>query len=388
MAKTLDIDYAQSTIGGGTYTGSARNYRNTSIVLTAVSVDTPRYECGIDGIVQGVLIEPAVTDYLPNNNALTDVAWGNVGSTVTLPTTIPDISGGTGGFLFDDDLALSTHNTSLDLTGVPDNSPICSIAVVKPASGIPFANLMLKTKNNFFPVARFDFDNGTIGTRFAVVGTTIYTHGMRYWGGGYYLCWFSVNSMSGAQVPKFFVGSANSAQLPSYTGADNTMHIAFCGVQDGYHPKQLFATTTGNETKTADTLTYASGNQPTNGFSIELDFIGGDFTQTAGTIADRYLYHSGNFSIRITDNEILANFNGTQLVHTETIQKDQLYKIAVGKTTSGAWLYVNGNLSDSSGSLTAAITVGTIYVGSDNSGANQCSSPVARLAIDNAYGGP
>ena len=134
----------------------------------------------------------------------------------------------------------------------------------------------------------------------------------------------------------------------------------------------------------ADKLTLLSSVQPANNFYVMIPFIAPDAPLLTGTVPERFLYKSGNFSIRVTDNDLIAGFGANEKTAAHTFVPGFRYVPAVGKgPTGGLAIYINGELKveDDSAPFLGPITPGTVFIGSDQNGENQFDGVIESLEI-------
>lgn len=389
---TISVNFASSTTGDFSLASSASLYRlNTSRNLEVVSTNNGRFQCGTDGLVKGILLQRGTTSYVRNNRLVTTAnGWTHNGLT-TVSATRADIRGGTQAFEFEEASTTGSHNivrTFGDAPGdTPDNTAVCLWAIVKYVD-MPYVMLMFRDKANRFPWQRFRIDPDNRGIHTSNVGSAIqYSRGIEYMANNWYLIWASYDTVSATTPvhPTFHLNCVNAAgDSHSYNGAtegNRSFIVSWVGANLGTTPL-INNVTSSHVTTTGDVLSLGVENQSRNDFYIDIELTYKDISKLTGTVAEKYIYQSGDFSVRMTNNTVAAYYQGTAVSGSHTFVPGSDYTIGVGKSpVRGLDLYVNGTLINRNLALLGDITPGTMYIGCDSSGANQVDCVIKNFEI-------
>lgn len=388
----LSVDFTAESLGTGSFGGDARYRRFSDGVYALGDPDVPRYQYGLDGEIQGVLLERAVSHLLTATAGQFGTSDWTKQNLVEVATDETDIFESTDAYWFEEGTAAGTHQLSRDCINPPSpNTPVVLYAVVRYVDA-EWVSLMLRTRDGLFPIQRFNIhpDNYGVGSN-SLAGVTQYARGVVYLGQGFFLIYTSFDSRSvgvvTAQMRAYLTFSSDDGSTNNITGTERGMFVSCFNCHEGYYPLTPHVITSNGATAiplSADVLTYDAVYMPANDFYVALTFIGKYAVQTNGSPTERYLFQSGNVSIRVTDDDIIVNIGGNTLSFSATIQIDQIYNVGLGRDSSqGTYLYVNGDLRANSGAagFVGDVEPDTIYVGCDSNQENHADVVFQSISI-------
>ena len=361
---------------------SAATITDIDGTLREVGVDVPRLvEYDAAGAALGLLIEEQRTNLLLWSENFTDgLIWA--GSNVTLQGNVAkNIDGSMTADLLSTDTTTSKHRILQDLSGT-SGVTYCGSVYAK-AGTERFIAVVFPRQNDVFLVdvnTTFDLVTGEYS-----IGPDAVSAGAVYVGGGFYLCYVTVQAQATATSAfdiRITDSLVNRTGTASGTGAENVI-LGAAQVEQGSFPTSYIPTAGSQVTRAADNCVRVLGQEfnPDEGtlfveaYAPDTDVFG--FTAIVGTLSNQRI------SAYFTNGTARAQVRGVVSVTevTKNVVPGELVKFAIAYNNNTSRNFASVN--DVSGVLTNSfLSAGSdLYVGKQSTDSKYLNVPLARIKL-------
>jgi hypothetical protein len=303
--QTFTAATATLTFGSTSGAGTVHVRRTPSDSTYMATAGSSRFALPLEwssaGVLQGLLVEEARTNYFAGSDSLSSFTQENGSISTGSSSPIQGVSFKT----FTEDTSTGVHNLYGNITGPASGQPYTWSAIFSQGTR-RYVTLGISTGVNGFYCA-FDLQTGTAGTVTAIGAGTATSATITALGGGSYRC-----SITGsiASTSAFHVIAGATSLAPtvdafgreSYTGTSATFNVVGAQAEQGSSPTSYIQTFGSTVTRAAD--------------NVQLSVSAFPAVQTAHTIfaQGRVLGASGTGHVTLTDNSG-SIYSGLQILN-------------------------------------------------------------------------